>query len=208
MPTGLTYEIYEGKPVSFERFLWRCARMMMPLIIMREDDLDKLPPEEFCSQDEYYAARLGERRGELAQIEAMSEFECLNEAAKEYESRAASVVELNASSAAKRARYETMLAKVLSWSPPTDDHRHLKEFMVRQLKDSMEVDCHLSELPVPPIDWRQERLEYLRRDIANLERYIAEENQRTAYRNAWLKTLRASVPYPTANPPHSGAQEG
>ena len=35
-----------------------------------------------------------------------------------------------------RERYETMLAEVEAWQPPTPDHEELKRFMADQLRES------------------------------------------------------------------------
>lgn len=200
MATGITYPIHDGKPVSFERFMWTCARMMMPLVIMRDEDLDKLPPDEFAPFIGHYDKSIERLRAEVSTIEAMSESTWQEAARAKYAQGIESVKETNRRAREICARYQDMLDKVQAWNPPTKDHEGVKKFALEQLTDSIRHDGYTLEPPKPPIfaTWKSDRLASLRAAIEREEKCKAEEIQRTAWRNAWLKTLRESVPYPTA----------
>lgn len=208
MATGITYPIKDGKPITFERFLWTCARMMMPLILMRDEPIEALPPEEFKPLIAPYDDRLNFLRQELASLEEMSEAAAIAAAQAQYEEAVARMKAWNQEAIALRYRYEAMLALVDNWNPPTADHAGLKAFMREQLLDSIRHDCSQSELPVPPrfSEWRNDRLAHLKREIAYSQKQIDEEIQRTTWRNAWLKVLRESVPYPTDREASAEAQ--
>lgn len=199
MATGLTYPIKDGNPITFERFLWTCARMMTPLIMMRDEPLEALPPDEFQPMLAPYAERLAFLRDELSRIESISDADGIDAARAEYAQSVERVKGWNKEAIEVKARYAAMLAKVEAWNLPSADHEGLKAFMREQLTDSIRYDCAQSELPLPPrfSEWRSDRLAHLRREIESAQKQIDEEIQRTTWRNAWLRTLRESVPYPT-----------
>lgn len=71
MPTGYTDALYEGEDVSFEQFVWRCARGMGALVTMRDDPPDTPIPMRFVPQTAYYDRELEAARAEVARIESM-----------------------------------------------------------------------------------------------------------------------------------------
>ncbi len=95
-------------------------------------------------------------------------------------------------------KYSAMLAEVVRWTPPTTEHEGLKEFMLDQLRQSIEFDCDPSPEPAKqePAAWLQQQLEHHRRMLALYERQQVEENARTEDRNQWIRALRDSVPVP------------
>lgn len=201
MATGLTHDIHDGKPVSFERFVWLCARMMTPLILMRDDPIEVLPPDEFKPLTNHCEKQIDEMRAMIAKLEAMTDEDAIETARDEYKESVERAKDWNKKAVEIKARYEAMLRQVDTWNPPTADHAHLKEFMREQLLDSIRHDCsYQHEIPRPPkfADWKQDRLSLLRDELKREEGFLAEEIQRTTWRNVWLKTLRESVPYPSA----------
>ena len=193
MPTGYTADVQDGKITDFPTFAIRCARAMGATIMMRDDPLDA-PIPEFEPSD-HHIKRLAESRAELARVEAMSSADVVaaceeaNRAAREsYDKSVIRTTEV-------RNRYNAMLAQVVQWVPPTPEHEGLKKFMVEQLRESIRFDCSEREPPVPqsPADWRADRIASLRRDIEYHEKHDAEERERTAARNEWVRQLRLSL---------------
>jgi hypothetical protein len=195
MPTGYTAAVQDGS-VTFNQFVWRCARAMGALVMMREDPVDA-PIEEFKPSD-YYAKVVAKAEAEIARLEAMTpgELEELvgKERAKLTEDNARYVRE----KALARERYDAMLKQVEAWEPPTHDHCGLRDFMAQQLESSIEFDCgtpYQAPLPGNPKDWRDERIASLRASLSRLREDAAKEIERTNARNEWVRTLKASVPY-------------
>ena len=52
MPTGYTLELYDGKDITFEEFVLKCARAFGALINMRDEPRDAPIPERF--EPSYY----------------------------------------------------------------------------------------------------------------------------------------------------------
>jgi hypothetical protein len=199
MPTGYTAAIKDG--ISFEKFVWSCARAFGALVMMRDEPTGAPIPQRFEPSD-YNAKRAAEARGELARLQAMSIEQvqaaaesAYSEAVQRHEKRTAERTEL-------RNKYNAMLAKAVQWEPPTKDHEGLKEMMISQLRESIDWDCN-DKYDQPPMKqdamtWHNAQIAEARRSIAYHEKAQAEENERTEGRNAWLMALRESVPQQTA----------
>lgn len=201
MPTGYTSPIYEGKAITFEQFVWRCARAFGALVHMRDEPMDKLPPKE-SKRESYHEGRLAEATAELARLRTLSLKDAGKEAAAEYARTVDEVRASNEKSTAMRARYSEMLGKVVEWQPPTPEHVGLKDFMVAQLREAREFDCH--ERPMPtretPAEWLASALTDAERTVTYHTNELAKDRQRLEDRYGWLNALRKSVPQPKAMP--------
>lgn len=96
-----------------------------------------------------------------------------------------------------KARYETMLAQVSAWEPPTPEHNGLKDFMLQQITESIKFDCS-SDYDDPPTRvpgalWLHQRIERTRDRISRHAAEYEKEVERTEGRNRWLKALRDSL---------------
>lgn len=193
MPTGYTYEVAEGKVTELRDFAMRCARGMGALIDMRDERSDAPIPEKLKAST-YHADHAKEDQAEIDEITAMTMEECRTAALAEQEREVLSICEYQKAEDAKAERYTAMIAKVEAWQGAPDG---IKEFMLKQLRDSFEYDCRTTTWTAPklkePEEWRNERLDTLRK---SLERHIAEQaadDARTAERQAWLDQLRESL---------------
>lgn len=195
MPTGYTAAIADG--ISFENFVWSCARAFGALVTMRDDPTDAQVPEVFTPSP-YYAESLEKARSELARLKAMTTREisaaCAADFAwleKRHGERIAEATEL-------RNKYNAMLAKVVQWTPPTPDHAELQKFMADQIRQSIDFDCSTRYDVAPqqrdPQAWHAAALVEMQRSVAYHENAAREEQERVAKRNAWIKALRESVP--------------
>lgn len=200
MPTGYTAMVRERDDVTFNEFLWQCARAMGACILMRDDPLDKLPPEKFEPSD-WHQKSIDAARATLFDLERMTAAEIQAAADADYNN----LLEQYETGVKERrnteARYSRMLALVDEWQPPTSDHQGLKKFMREQLTESIRWDCGGEEYYKPPKKkspdvWLADKKAGVSETIANYSRYHAEEVARTNERNAWIKALRDSVPMP------------
>jgi len=195
MPTGYTADI--AKDISFEQFVWNCARAFGALVLMRDDPADAPIPESFAPSTSYQKWA-EEARTRLTALEAMIPSEVEIAAAAAHEMAMASWRKQTAASTELRNKYNAMLSRVVQWTPPTPDHAGLRDFMVQQIQESIRFDCHDSPVPecLEPTAWHAGQLEHHRRMLARYEQGQAEEIERTEGRNRWLKALRESVPMP------------
>jgi hypothetical protein len=195
MATGYTHDVADGKVTEFPAFALSCARAFGACITMRDDDPAKPIPDEF-KPDTWCAKWADEAKGELERLEEMTF--AARQAAYRADVAATEAVweKSEAERKAKRERYESMLAKVEAWTPPSDEHVELKKFMVSQLADSIKFDCSNSwERPVAPTvaQWYAEKVKSARKRIADSEDEQRKENERAAGRNRWIRQLRESL---------------
>lgn len=205
MPTGYTADIAKG--ISFEKFVWTCARGMGALVMMRDDPFNAPVPERF-QPSAYNVEALAKARAERERIVGMTNAEADLAAAGAYEEARQQYEKRIADKDALRVKYQAMLAKVRDWTPPSKDHEGFKDFMDEQLTQSIDFDCSTRYMEPPPklmtgSEWRAERLKDLDRDIKYHHDENAKEVSRTEQRNAWVVALRASVPPPNVTPEES-----
>lgn len=194
MPTGYTADIAKG--ITFEQYALNCARAFGALIMMRDEPSSTPIPERFEPSD-YHIKALASAKEDLARYDAMSRDDA-NAAANEdylaeverYEKRIADSTEL-------RNKYNAMLAQVVQWDAPTVDHLKLKDFMIEQLRSSIDFDCstdyYTKPEPLVGSVWLAQRITKARESVAYHERENAQEIERTNSRNAWIKALRDSL---------------
>lgn len=191
MPTGYTAAIEDG--ITFEQYAWACARNFGALITMRDSPSDAPIPERF-EESAYYAESRDKAAAELAAFDAMSiEEKRLKHAEEEREN-----VERNEcyrrEREALKAKYESMLAQVRGWTPPTSDHIEYKKFMESQIVQSIDFDC--SELRAEPIPafsaWCVKKRGSLVWSANYTQQAYEDEVKRVNGRNAWVQALRDS----------------
>ena len=193
MPTGFTSDVAVNK-ISFEEFVLRCSRQFGATLIMRDEPLTAPIPDKF-EPSAFYKRLLDESITSLIRMENLSPDEIERECQEYNINRQRSWEESNRRSFETRNNYLSMLGKVISWAPPTEDHYELKWFMIEQLESSLSCDCY--ELPKPeyiyPSQWHSERISWLKEDIIRAEKSWEEEQQRVADRNLWISQLRDSL---------------
>jgi hypothetical protein len=196
MPTGYTADIKDG--ISFEKFVWSCARAMGALVMMRDEPSDAPIPERFEPSD-YNTRQLATLRVELGRLSAMSIEQIDAEAATAYQQAVDRRRERIREKLELHAKYSEMLANVARWKAPTPEHEGFKEFMASQLRESIKFDCNTAYDEAPTRQdataWHNTQLAETRRQIAYHVKAQAEEVERTESRNAWIKALRESVPF-------------
>lgn len=198
MPTGYTSPIYNGDDISFKDFAIRCAKQFGAFIHMREDFLDSKVVKR--TLDDYYKRCFDKAESELKKFkENPPTREFLT---KEWEKKLRAIIEEDFKEEEKRfalkTRYETMLKQVKDWTPPTLEHKPLKDFMIRQLEDSIECDCK----PYAQAAYFPTKEEYVKNELSadSLEREVKyyqeqwdEEVRRCEEANKWIDDLLSSL---------------
>lgn len=211
MPTGYTADIKDG--ISFETFAMNCARAFGACVTLRDEPGGgENIPAEFAPSD-YHAKALQGARDDLAALLAMPGQERERTAAQSWGDAETGRLMRLEDKRKQREAYESMLAEVNAWTPPTTEHVGLHEFMRAQIVQSIDVDCSgdYDQEPTPRLtgeQWAAERAAELNRDIAYHEKEDAAEVQRAESRTAWVKALRSSLKArPRAEPgtPHEHA---
>jgi len=134
MPSGYTSEIYNGKDITFKDFALRCARAFGPCMHQRDDDgNDKPKLREKDNNDNYHIEKINEAKKWVKPTKAEFDDYVVKQTAYYNEQ----IDEQNK----LKVRYENMLKQAKKWTPPTSEHKRLKEFMIEQLTQSMNFDC-------------------------------------------------------------------
>jgi hypothetical protein len=199
VPTGYTAAVADGEITDLRTFALTCARGMGALVTMRDEPFDAPIPDRLEPSTGYYDEALAKARADLARLNQMTDAECAAAQAEERVAEERAQTEYAARKADQRARYEAMLAQVEAW---TTEAEGIRDFMLEQLRQSIDFDCSTYEREPAPIltpgEWRHERLKKLAKDIGHHEEQRAAEVARTENRNRWLNALRASLPPPPA----------
>ena len=197
MPTGYTSIIEDGDGCSFEQYVWRCARAFGALIDMRDDSLDKRVPAAPLEPDtKRYDADIRAGESKLRELRGMTIEQGDAMAAAEYDQLCAYHGRDTTEKDARDARYKAVRDRVFAWQPPGADHDRLKSFMLEQI--DMCYPAYRSEPPRKRdgAEWLRASIESAERRLGQDREYRDNEIKRTAERNAWVATLRGSVPQP------------
>jgi len=194
MPTGYTLDLYDGKDITFEEFVLKCARAFGVLIDMRDEPIDAPIPERFEPSD-YHLKELERAKKRLKEIKKWDEEKAEQEAERAYRDALKKREEFIKKNKLIRKRYEDMLSKVQKWKPPTIEHGSLKQFMIQQLVESIEYDCFIPEMPqrLSGEEYREQQIKKALSDIEYHEKEYAEEVNRVYEKNKWLLLLRESL---------------
>ena len=136
MPTGYTAKIKDG--ISFEEYAMNCAREFGACVTMRDDPSDKEIP--VFEPSDYHSKALKEAEDDLFLIQCMSESEVYAKNKEEWSKSEESRKKRLQETIDLRKKYESMLCKCENWVPPTPEHNGLHEFMIKQIRDSIEFD--------------------------------------------------------------------
>jgi len=195
MPTGYTAVIGDG--ISFEDFVMRCARAFGACITMRDDPTDKEISE--FKPSPCYKESLDKAKRDLSKVKNTTLEEAEKRAQQKYEKETKDKEEGIQKNIELRSKYQTMLVKVRGWEPPSPDHQELKDFMIKQITNSIEFDCSNEYWLNQKLklltgqEWKEQKINRLFKDIIYYNSEWEKEKERVAGRNAWIKALRESL---------------
>jgi len=163
---------------------------------MRDDPCDAPIPEEFKPSD-WHVKELEKARSRMRELEGFSMSQAAAMARSDYESEVKRREESDRKRATLRRQYEAMLTEVRRWSPPTPDHRELREFMEKQIVQSIDFDCGRIYDGPPPLftgpEWLADQRKKVEWNIAYHTKEHAAEVARCKSRTEWLRALRESL---------------
>lgn len=195
MPTGYTAGIVDGKE-DFEDFVRLCTRAFV--FPIRELALDQpLPDEPFTADAGYYREALTKAEADLAEAEAWSLEDAQKAAQDAYDAEVEAEEKSKDRSAAIRERVEDALKKAHGWVPPTPEHEKFKEFMVEQLKITLEHDgTHTSYRKLEKdtgANFKAVRVQAAKDAIERHRKDIVEQEEKAKANWEWLKAVRESL---------------
>lgn len=199
MPSAYTMKIQEN--CSFQEFLFACARQFGALMHLREDSTKelRLPTAEDFSIP-YHEEEKKKAEEDLEDLVAMTQEERAEICEAEHRELIKSAQESIAKGAEIEKKYEAMLIKVQEWEPPTESHAHLKEYMVKQINDSIKFDgvsefCIKRSLTEKPSteEWFDELVKQTSKHIGYHAEKIALAKTSLKENIDWIEKLKASV---------------
>lgn len=198
MPSGYTAPLHDGEDISLEQFVLRCSRAMGAAIMQR----DESPDVEIRMREvgEHYLGYVEKSGAELAEAWERSDDEWAALQATAIAEAETSREEYLAKREGIAERYTAMLAAVHRWEPPTSEHYGLKDFMVKQIEESLQFDVSDWTPPVPaelPVsEYRERELHRLAKSLERDTQQLQEERERVRSQNAWVLALRESLGLP------------
>jgi hypothetical protein len=193
MPSGYTSKLYDLKEVSFQDFVADCASAFM--IESREGGWKGLPESISNEWIEHYVEKLADAINKSQELESVS-YEEMSERNEE-----AFVKDMEYwESATKRTAsvmlaYSNMLEQVMAWEPPTPRHQCLKDFMVEQLRNSIDFDNDASTMPKQKSteQFIAEARQKAKRDVEYYQEQLEKARESHAQRTQWLNDLKRSI---------------
>lgn len=200
MPTGYTHYVINGDVDNLKDFAKLCMRAFGATIHMREEslDVDYEPP----TPSDYHEKALKGKREELIKIKEQSDESIIQEIRDNWIDREVYLNEQVEETKKTAEKLKTLIEEVTNWTPPSDDHIELKNFMLQQLNDTLKQDGSTSyyeqELnhlnvqkkePINPTESRENRIRDIEKDIVYHEEKQQEENDRCNERIEWVETL-------------------
>jgi hypothetical protein len=204
MPTGYTAPVQDGTITELSDFILSVARGWMPMVLLRDSDQSLDATKRFIESETYFEKTgedsynqkvIRENTEKIKRLQAMTDEEALAAS----QAKADEVIKENAEYARKKAiergRYETMIAKVEAWEPPSENHVKFKEYMLEQLRESLEHDCGVFSMPVPAVSvaWRDNEISRLYASVARAKTSIEEARERNEARREWVVSLLNSL---------------
>ena len=206
MPTSYTSDLHSGKKMTLAAYLMRCARASGKLDRIREYPIDAVIPDRFETYS-YYIEQLEKAEANVARIKQWDDTEANRQAKLFYDSKTDLYQGWLNEAAEIRKRYETMLAKVKAWTPPTPKHQKLKEIMIQQLEESIDFDCSTDHLTAPELStgavFKEEALRAARQEVSRYTEWYEEDKKRVKELTEWVKALRQSLAAPSDAPPEA-----
>lgn len=198
MASSLTYKVRDDK-ISFNEFVWRCARQMEPLIHMRDQSIDAKIHFNIQNFDDqtYHQKRVEEYQKELKRLSFIHKTDLIQEWNDEYLKRHQEAIETKKKDATIRKNYTKMLSKVKKWKPPTQNHLHLKELMISQLVESIEQNCRKIQIPrkLSFKKWLNSKIETCN-EMIEFHKSKINQSKIENHSSKWILELDKSVPIP------------
>ena len=191
MPTGYTFDISNGKDVSFKDFALNCARAFGACVMQRDDPADEKP--KIMPEESYHADKLKEI-GKFKKPTKTKFNNYIKEQTAYWQESIDKKKKL-------QIAYDIKIKEAQNWTPPTPEHEGLKKFMIEQLTESMKFDCdgdfYESELiSLKALTYEKyvlkEKSEYERSIVFHTE-YLKKDLNTIRQRNKWIQDLYNSL---------------
>ena len=196
MPTGYTHDI-EKDDFTFEEFALSCAKAFGACISMRDLPINTPIPDEFKAEP-YYQDKILETQKQIEKHLNLTLEDWVELCNKDFEQKESHRIKSLNKNTKLLDNYKNMLGKVKDWNPPSSEHIGLKEFMTKQIEESIDFDCSIEYYSKPTVKvsvdiFKSETMTKLYKDLGYYTKNNEEEIKRVSQRNLWIKQLRDSL---------------
>ena len=203
MLTGYTAGILDGKITTFPQFAKLCMRSFGATIHMHDESLDKeYYPREVST---YHKEKIERIEKEIELLEKVSDKQLIKDGKKRLKEEKENILKQIKIEEKQREKLEKMLNKAKSFIPPTEAHRSFKDFMINQLKQTIDLDCdtkylkkklnkiELQEKSIHPIILRKDKIKNLNEDLQYYIQEYKKEWLRVEESNKWVTDLLTAL---------------
>jgi hypothetical protein len=204
MPTGYTAEIVDGKVTTFKHFAQKCMRAFGATIHMRDDSLDeKYKPRKV---EKYYIESVEEREDKLDELKKADDQFFIDKVKSRlksdytyYEEKLRKVLDC-------KTRLDSILKDAKKWTPPTEEHTGVKDFMINQLEETIKYDADTAyyenelneikkkmESPIDISAIKKEMITDAEEELESSRERLREEIKRCDDSNKWVEQFLKSI---------------
>lgn len=188
--------IKEGKEMTGAEFILRCGRMFGPMIHMRDENLDA-PVRHRVADISYHQEQLNQANERVEKWSKMTLEEISAILEEDYQEAVERVKKRMDEKADLKNKYIDLMEKVEKWDPPTDEHKELKLYAIKQINQAVDWDCSTTYDRVPekpqPLDYQAELVKSAKEDVKYYLEKIVEELDRVKWANKWIENLQESL---------------
>ena len=203
MPTGYTAGILDGTIETFEQFAKTCMRAMGACAHLRDEPLSA--PYKIRKPGDYHSNEIKKAQQELSQLNNISDKDLIEKTRHELQESLNRYKTMKYERKKNRIKVIDMIKAVNAWNPPTSEHDGVKDFMLEQLKQTLEFDfsstwvdeeIDKSEMILAMLNGKQireEKQKKLEADLVYHKRELADETKRCNDANKWVKDFLESI---------------
>lgn len=194
--------LFEKNSPTFKEFAWRCAQAFAPYISTPVDDASRTVPADDVPRavpiDESIRKNAEEAERRLAAARAMPLEEAGKLAEAAYQSLVATLEDWRKERAEDDAKHFAMLAEIDAWTPPSEDHAQLRDFMKEEILNARKWRIH----PLPAAvrhtaeEYKSDLVGFAEREAQWGGERWQKEQERVAFANKWIAELVESIGAP------------
>lgn len=189
---GAVDRVKKGE-LTFEEFVWQCARDGHALVSMRGEPMDAPIPLSFEYDDaEYYQKEIEQWSAELAMVSKFSESEWDEYLEKRHAKDLEDYKHFRESCLAADANCRGMLEKVQAWTPPNGEITEFRKMLIEHLEKPMKVKIS----PGPNRLTKEGVLEEINGLIKDAKKWLEMGSRHNKESSEWIQALEDSVPRP------------
>jgi len=204
MPTGYTAEIVEGKVKTFKEFAQKCMRAFGSTIHMRDEPLDKkYRPRKV---EKYYIEAVQKCEDEINKLKKANDQFFIDKVKDELKRNYTYYEKKLKNISGCKARLDSILEDAKKWTPPTEDHTEIKDFMIKQLEETINHDAdssyyeeelnvtmHRMQSPIDISSIKKEMIADAEKDLVRAKKRLDEEIERCEDSNKWVEQFLKSI---------------